>query len=85
MFRTNLYLTFQINVLIQCFSSSTYCEHHYQKDYIALYMQLYLICFSCMYASSLAGWRMVANSTYLYRNARYNKHKVNYVSFFRAE
>jgi hypothetical protein len=71
MFRTNLCLTFQINVLIQWFLSSTYCEHHHQKDYI-VHAALFDM-FSCMYASSLAGWSVVVNSTYLYHNARYNK------------
>jgi hypothetical protein len=43
--------TFQIDVLIQFLVSSTRFEHH-QEDH--LYMQFFMVCFSCIYVSSLA-------------------------------
>ena len=31
---------------------------HLQKDYIVQYIQPYILCFPCIYASSLAAWRI---------------------------
>ena len=48
--------TFQINVLIQSLVSSTCFKHHVfiiRKN--LLYMQFYMLWFSCVYVSSLAG------------------------------
>ena len=47
---------FSSNLLI-FYTFRTSCVHH-QEAYIVLYMQPYVLCFSCIYASSLAGGRM---------------------------
>jgi len=50
---------FKINALIQLFLSSTRFEHlMFIIRKSIFYMQLYVLCFSCIYASSLAGLRM---------------------------
>jgi len=49
----------KINVLIQFFLSTTCFEHLlFIIRKTIMYMRPYMVCFSCMYASSLAGWRM---------------------------
>jgi len=46
---------FQINGLIQFLVSSTYFEHHVFSIRKTMYIRIFMVCFSCIYVSSLAG------------------------------
>jgi len=49
---------FQINVLFQIFLSSTFSEHHvFMIRKTILYMQFFVVRFSCVYVNRLAGGR----------------------------
>jgi len=55
---TNKMHTFWINVLIQFFMSSVCFEHHvFIIRKTILYMQFFMVCFLCLYVSSLARWK----------------------------
>jgi hypothetical protein len=55
---TNKMHTFWINVLIQFFMSSACFEHNvFIIRNTILYMQFFMVCFLCLYVSSLVGWK----------------------------